>query len=55
MEYKVSDTSLRARRDEWIAAGVFAGLEAETRAGYDRIIGLDLSFVARTVGPNRLS
>jgi transposase len=46
MEYKVSDTTLRARRDEWIAAGVFAELEAETRAGYDRIIGLDLSFVA---------
>jgi transposase len=46
MEYKVSDTTLRARRDEWIAAGVFERLEAETRAGYDRIIGLDLSFVA---------
>lgn len=46
MEYKVSDTTLRARRDEWIAAGVFTKLEAETRAGYDRIIGLDLSFVA---------
>ena len=46
MEYKVSDTTLRARRDEWIAAGVFAELEAETRAAYDRIIGLDLSFVA---------
>jgi transposase len=46
MEYKVSDTTLRTRRDEWIVAGVFAELEAETRAGYDRIIGLDLSFVA---------
>jgi len=46
MEYKVSDTTLRARRDEWIAAGVFTKLEAETRAGYDRIIGLDLEFVA---------
>ena len=46
MEYKVSDTTLRSRRDEWIAAGVFAELEAETRAGYGRIIGLDLSFVA---------
>ena len=29
MEYKVSDTTLRARRDEWIAAGVFAELEAD--------------------------
>jgi transposase len=46
MEFKVSDTTLRARRDEWIAAGVFDALEAETLAGYDRIIGLDLSFVA---------
>jgi hypothetical protein len=46
MDYKVSDTTLRARRDEWIAAGVFNNVEAETRAGYDRIIGLDLSFVA---------
>jgi transposase len=46
MEFKVSDTTLRNRRDEWIKAGVFAELEAETRAGYDRIIGLDLGFVA---------
>ncbi len=46
MNYTVSDTTLRARRDEWIKAGVFTKLEAETRAGYDRIIGLDLSFVA---------
>jgi len=46
MEYKVSDSTLRSRRDERIAAGVFAELEAETRAGYGRIIGLDLSFVA---------
>ena len=46
MEFKVSDTTLRARCDEWIAAGVCAELEAETRAGYDRINGLDLSFVA---------
>jgi transposase len=46
MEYKVSDTTLRARRDEWIRAGVFDQLETETRAGYDRIIGLDLEYVA---------
>ena len=39
----VSDTTLRARRDEWIAAGVFAELEAEAVAGYDRVVGLDLS------------
>jgi len=46
MEYKVSDSTLRTRRNTGIAAGVFAELEAETRAGDDRIIGLDLSFVA---------
>ena len=46
MEYKVSDTTLRACRDEWIRAGVFDQLETEARAGYDRIIGLDLSCVA---------
>ena len=46
MNYTVSDTTLRARRDEWSEAGVFDRLEAETRAGYDRIIGLDMSFVA---------
>jgi transposase len=42
----VSDTTLRARRDEWIAAGVFENLEAEALAAYDRIIGLDLSETA---------
>jgi transposase len=46
LDHQVSDTTLRARRDEWIAAGVFARLEAEVRAGYDRLIGLDLSEVA---------
>ena len=39
----VSDTTLRARRDEWIAAGVFAESEAEAVAGYDRMVGLDLT------------
>ena len=43
---KVSDTTARTRRDEWIKAGVFDALVAETLAGYDRIIGLDLSDVA---------
>jgi transposase len=46
LEYQVSDTTLRARRDEWIAAGVFEQLETEALAAYDRIIGLDLSEVA---------
>lgn len=40
---RVSDTTLRARRDEWIAAGVFDALVAEAIAGYDRIIALDMS------------
>jgi transposase len=46
MNYVVSDTTLRARRDEWIDAGVFDQLAAETLAGYDRIIELDLDVVA---------
>lgn len=46
MNFEVSDTTLRARRDEWIAAGVFDRLEAEARAGYDRILELDMDVVA---------
>jgi transposase len=38
-----SDTTLRARRDEWMAAAVFDQLVAEAIAAYDRIVGLDLS------------
>jgi hypothetical protein len=34
---------MRARRDEWIAAGVFDRLADEAIAGCDRIVGLDLS------------
>ena len=44
--HRVSDTTLRARRDEWIDAGVFDQLAAEARAAFDRIIGLDLSDVS---------
>ncbi len=43
---KGSETTLRRRRDEWTAAGVFDLLVAEAIAGYDRIIGLDFSEVA---------
>lgn len=46
LDHEVSDTTLRARRNEWIEAGVFDRLEAEARAAFDRIIGLDLSEVA---------
>lgn len=42
----VSDTTLRARRDEWVAAGVFDELASEALAAYDRIMGLDLSEVS---------
>jgi transposase len=44
--HQVSDTTLRARRDEWIAADVFERLKSEAIAAFDRIIGLDLSEVA---------
>jgi len=43
---KVSDTTVRARRDDWIAAGVFDAIADEAIAAYDRVIGLDLSDVA---------
>ena len=43
---RASETTLRARRTEWLAAGVFDKLVEEAIAGYDRIIGLDLSEVA---------
>ena len=39
----VSDTTLRARRDEWVDAGVFDALAAEALGAYDRVVGLDLS------------
>ena len=42
----VSDTTLRARRDEWVTAGVFEALAAEALAAWDRIVGLDLSETA---------
>lgn len=40
---EVSDTTVRARRDDWIAAGVFDALFDEALAAYDRIVQLDLS------------
>ena len=46
MNCEVSDTTLRGRRDDWIAAGVFDQLETEARAGYDRILQLNLDVVA---------
>jgi len=46
LDFGVSDTTLRARRDEWIAAGVFDELHTEAVAAFDRIIALDLSEVS---------
>lgn len=46
LEHRVSDTTLRARRDEWVAAGVFDRLVTEALAAYDRIIGLDPTVVS---------
>ncbi len=43
---KASETTLRGRRTEWLAAGVFDKLLAEAIAAYDQIIGLDLSDIA---------
>jgi hypothetical protein len=40
------ETTVRERRTEWLKAGVFDMLVEEALAGYDRIIGLDLSEVA---------
>jgi transposase len=43
LAWAVSDTTLRARRDEWVAAGVFDRLADEAISAYDRIVGLDLA------------
>jgi len=42
----VSDTTARERRDQWVAAGVFEAIAEQAIAGYDKVIGLDLSDVA---------
>ena len=44
MDGAVSDTTLRARLNEWVEAGVFNDLVEEALVAYDRIIG---------VGPDR--
>lgn len=41
----VSDTTLRARRDEWVNAGIFEQLATQAVFGYHRLIGLDLNNV----------
>lgn len=44
--HRVSDTTARSRRDEWITAGVFDALADEAIRSYDRIIGLVLDDVS---------
>ena len=43
---RVSATTMRSRRDEWIAAGVFDAIEQHALDAYDQIVGLDLAHVA---------
>jgi transposase len=43
---KGGETTLRNRRDEWIAAGVFDALVEEAIGAYDRIVGLQLDDLA---------
>ncbi|GAA2045064.1 hypothetical protein GCM10009720_27480 [Yaniella flava] len=40
-----SETTIRRRRDEWIAAGIFTTLEQICLDSYDRIVGLELDDV----------
>lgn len=42
----VSDTTLRARRNEWVAAGVFDQLMEDSLAIYDEHIGIDMDDVS---------
>ncbi len=43
---KRSETTLRRRRDEWVAAGAFAHLVEEAICAFDKMIGLDFSDVS---------
>ncbi len=43
---KGSETTLRRRRDEWVAAGAFQHLVEEAIKAFDKVIGLDLSEVS---------
>ncbi len=49
MDFEVSDTTLRGRRDEWIAVGVFDRVCGEALEAFDRIVGLDVALAAHLV------
>jgi transposase len=46
IDRQVSDTTLRSRRDEWVAAGVFDDLMEHALGEYDRLVGIDTNHVA---------
>lgn len=43
---KGGETTLRRRRDEWVAAGAFAHLVEEAISAFDKVIGLDFTDVS---------
>jgi transposase len=43
---KGGETTLRRRRDEWVAAGAFGHLAEEAIGAFDKVIGLDLTEVS---------
>jgi transposase len=43
---KGGETTLRRRRDEWVAVGAFGHLAAEAIGAFDKVIGLDLTEVS---------
>jgi transposase len=46
LHYRVSDTTLRSRRTEWVQAGVFDQLMEDCLAIYHELIGIELGDVA---------
>ena len=46
LHYQVSDTTLRARRTEWVQAGVFHQLMEDCSATYHQLIGIEIGDVA---------
>ena len=47
-------TTIRERRNEWIRAGIFAGLRTITRESYDRMVGLALQDSPLTAASRKL-